>query len=57
VVLLWLRFLSRWWRLLFLSDQASKTEVQRDGEAARAGNDHKISSSGKGVSWPARSII
>jgi hypothetical protein len=44
VVLLRLRFLSRW-RLLFLSDQASENEAQRDGEAARAGNGHKISSS------------
>jgi hypothetical protein len=38
VVLLRLRFLSRWWwwRLLFFSDQAGETEAQRDSEAVRA---------------------
>jgi hypothetical protein len=59
VVLLQLRFLSRRWRwwLLFLSDQVGKTEAQRDSAAVRPGNRCKISSWGKGVGWPVRSII
>jgi hypothetical protein len=44
VVLLRLQFLSyrQPWRLLFLSDQAGETKVQRDGAAMRARNGCKI---------------